>query len=135
MVNTALDNFRKNKHERNNIELDVNIASHNSYEESYDSLSAKDLLKIIQKLPIGYRTVFNLFAIEGYSHEEIATMLNINAGTSKSNLHKARQKLKNMILKADSSAGGANYNNGMDCTPIVAIKAINMNGVFLNKGI
>jgi RNA polymerase sigma-70 factor (ECF subfamily) len=62
-------------------------------------------------------------------------MLNINAGTSKSNLHKARQKLKQMIFKADSSAGGAaNYNDGMGYAPIVAIKAINMNGVYINKG-
>jgi RNA polymerase sigma factor (sigma-70 family) len=97
MVNTALDNFRKNKHERNNIELDVNIASHNSYEESYDSLSAKDLLKIIQKLPIGYRTVFNLFAIEGYSHKEIGEMLGINESTSKSQYSRAKSHLQKAI--------------------------------------
>jgi RNA polymerase sigma-70 factor (ECF subfamily) len=88
---------------------------------------------MVQQLPQAYRTVFNLFAIEGYSHEEIGSMLNINAGTSKSNLHKARQKLKQMILKADNSA---NYNNGMDYnTTFVAINATSMNGVFLNKGI
>ncbi|MDP9048415.1 MAG: sigma-70 family RNA polymerase sigma factor, partial [Bacteroidota bacterium] len=65
----------------------------------------------------------------------IASMLNINAGTSKSNLHKARQKLKQMIFKADSSANNAKYNNGMDYTPIVATRGVDMNGVFLNKGI
>jgi RNA polymerase sigma-70 factor (ECF subfamily) len=88
---------------------------------------------MVQHLPQAYRTVFSLFAIEGYTHEEIADMLNINVGTSKSNLHKARQKLKAMVLKADQSAN--NYNSGMNYAHIVAIDAINMNGIFLNKGI
>ena len=99
------------------------------------NLNYNDLLAMVRQLPQAYRTVFNLFAIEGYSHDEIGAMLNISEGTSKSNLHKARQKLKVMILKADSSASRTNYNSGMDYTPIVAIKAIEMNGVFINKGI
>ncbi len=134
MMNVSIDYYRANLKMAYTEDLDQ--AEHVSDGDIADkNLNYNDLLAMVQKLPQAYRTVFNLFAIEGYSHEEIATMLNINAGTSKSNLHKARQKLKNMILKADSSAGGANYNSGMDCTPIVAIKAINMNGVFLNKGI
>jgi hypothetical protein len=92
-------------------------------------------LKMVQRLPQAYRTVFNLFAIEGYSHEEIGVMLNINAGTSKSNLHKARHKLKQMILNADASAKPARYGDGTNYTPIVAIKTIDMQGIFLNKGI
>jgi RNA polymerase sigma-70 factor (ECF subfamily) len=134
MMNVSIDYYRANL--KMAYTEDLEQAEHVSDGDIADkNLNYNDLLAMVQKLPQAYRTVFNLFAIEGYSHEEIATMLNINAGTSKSNLHKARQKLKNMILKADSSAGGANYNNGMDCSPIVAIKAINMNGVFLNKGI
>lgn len=135
MMNVSIDYYRANLKMAYTEDLDQ--AEHVSDGDIADkNLNYADLLAMVQKLPQAYRTVFNLFAIEGYSHEEIATMLNINAGTSKSNLHKARQKLKNMILKADSSAGGAGFNGGMDYnTPIVAIKAINMNGVFLNKGI
>ena len=99
------------------------------------NLHYEDLLKMVQQLPQAYRTVFNLFAIEGYSHEEIGAMLNINPGTSKSNLHKARQKLKQMILNADASAKPTRYNDGMNYAPIVAIKTIDVQGVFLNKGI
>jgi RNA polymerase sigma factor (sigma-70 family) len=135
MMNVSIDFYRANLKMAYTEDLDQ--AEHISDGDIADkNLNYNDLLVMVQKLPQAYRTVFNLFAIEGYSHEEIATMLNINAGTSKSNLHKARQKLKQMILKADSSAGGggANYNNGMGYTPIVAIKAINMNGVYINKG-
>ena len=134
MMNVSIDHYRANLKMAYTEDLDQaeNISDGDIADKN---LHYNDLLAMVQKLPQAYRTVFNLFAIEGYSHEEIATMLNINAGTSKSNLHKARQKLKQMIFKADSSAGGANYKDGMDYSPIVAIKAINMNGVFLNKGI
>jgi len=116
---------------------DLDKAEHISDNNLADrNLGYNDLLAMVQKLPQAYRTVFNLFAIEGYSHDDIAAMLNINAGTSKSNLHKARHKLKQMILKSESAASGGNYNKGMDYTPIVAINAINMNGgVFFNNGI
>ena len=70
------------------------------------NLNYNDLLAMVQQLPRADRTVFNLFAIEGYSHEEIGNMLNINPGVSMSNLRKARQKLKQMILKGESSVNG-----------------------------
>jgi RNA polymerase sigma-70 factor (ECF subfamily) len=57
---------------------------------------------MIQKLTPAYRTVFNLYAIDGYTHEEIGEILNISVGTSKSNLFKARQKLQEMLKGADS---------------------------------
>ncbi|HTH82299.1 MAG TPA: sigma-70 family RNA polymerase sigma factor [Mucilaginibacter sp.] len=135
MMNVSIDYYRANL--KMAYTEDLEQAEHVSDGDIADkNLNYADLLAMVQKLPQAYRTVFNLFAIEGYSHEEIASMLNINAGTSKSNLHKARQKLKNMILKADSSAGNAGYNGGMDYnTSVVAIKAINMNGGYLNKGI
>ncbi|OIQ63350.1 ECF RNA polymerase sigma factor SigE [mine drainage metagenome] len=98
------------------------------------NLNYEDLLKMVQALPYAYRTVFNLFAIEGYSHEEIAAMLSINVGTSKSNLFKARQKLKEMILKSDARTDSSNYNNDMDYTPVIAIKLDDVLRVFLNKG-
>ena len=59
-------------------------------------LARNDFLQMVQQLPLVYRIVFNLFSIDGYSHEEIAVMLNIDVGTSKNNLDKARE-----ILKAD----------------------------------
>ena len=88
---------------------------------------------MVQQLPTAYRTVFNLFAIEGYSHEEIGEMLNINAGTSKSNLHKARIKLKKMVLEADASGNKMNYGSGMDYNSIVAISGTDIKGVFFNN--
>ena len=60
-------------------------------------LEEEDLLKLLDYLPEGCRTVFNLFAIEGYSHKEIATMLNITEGTSKSQLNVSRSKLKDLV--------------------------------------
>jgi RNA polymerase sigma-70 factor (ECF subfamily) len=66
---------------------------------AYSHLTEKDLLKLIHELPDGYRLVFNLFVIEGYKHEEIANMLNINPGTSRSQLSKARTMLQKQILQ------------------------------------
>lgn len=63
----------------------------------FSSLSAKDLVNLIQQLPIGYRTVFNLYAIEGYSHREISEQLQISVNTSKSQLSKAKKMLRSWI--------------------------------------
>jgi RNA polymerase sigma factor (sigma-70 family) len=134
MMNVSIDFYRANLKMAYTEDLDE--AEHISDGQLADrNLGYNDLLMMVQKLPQAYRTVFNLFAIDGYSHEEIASMLNINPGTSKSNLHKARQKLKKMVLNADLSTRNTNYNNGMDHTHIVAINATEMNCVFLNKGI
>lgn len=67
-----------------------------------DVLSTNELLKTIQGLPEGYRAVFNLYAIEGYSHKEIGEMLNISESTSKSQLSRARVTLQNKINKLNS---------------------------------
>ena len=56
-------------------------------------------MKLVQLLPKGYKTVFNLFVVEGYTHDEISSLLNISENTSKSQLHKARHFLKELILK------------------------------------
>ncbi len=134
MMNASIDFYRANLKMAYTEDLDKaeNISDGDLVDKN---LNYNDLLVMVQRLPNAYRTVFNLFAIEGYSHDEIAAMLNINAGTSKSNLHKARQKLKQMILKADSSAGSNNYHKGNDYTSIVAIKAIDVRSVLLNKNI
>lgn len=129
MMNVSIDHYRANLKmayaedlEEAEHVFDASVATDNN-------LNYNDLLAMVQRLPQGYRTVFNLFAIDGYSHEEIAEMLNINVGTSKSNLFKARQKLKQMIQEADQSV---NYNNGVSFTPIVAMNATANKPVFYN---
>ncbi|RYD92757.1 MAG: hypothetical protein EOP54_20280 [Sphingobacteriales bacterium] len=98
-------------------------------------LNYNDLLDMIQRLPKSYRLVFNLFAIEGYTHDEIAGMLQISAGASKSNLHKARQKLKHMILTVEQRDNNTNYNDSTGFTPIMAINAVNMCHDFFRNNI
>lgn len=94
-VNTVLQRYRKEKVfdiiNENTIEDTVEV----DIEE--DSLSIDYLLNIIQELPDRYRLVFNLYVLDDYSHKDIAEMLNINIGTSKSNLARARQILKQTI--------------------------------------
>ena len=97
MVNTSLDYLRRNKNYLNQIEIDVVRDTTLSASSTSDSLSTKELLLIIQQLPTGYRTVFNLFAIEGFTHKEIAAMLEISESTSKSQYSRARAQLQKMI--------------------------------------
>lgn len=96
ITNTAIDYYRTNLKFADHAD----IADYNeiTQEQSvYAKLAYEDLLALVQKLTPAYRTVFNLFAIDGYSHEEISEMLAISVGTSKSNLFKARQKLQDML--------------------------------------
>ncbi|GAB5417156.1 MAG: sigma-70 family RNA polymerase sigma factor [Crocinitomicaceae bacterium] len=94
IVNTALDEIRRNVKFQNNVNVDdvdykLELNSH-----IVEGLAADDLMKIINDLPDGYRIVFNMFAIEGYSHKEIAMQLNISENTSKSQYSRARAYLK-----------------------------------------
>lgn len=68
-------------------------------EDALDQLSAAEIYRLILQLPVGYRTVFNLFSVEGYSHEEIGQLLGISAGTSKSQLSKARGLLQKLMTQ------------------------------------
>lgn len=68
-------------------------------DNAFENLNAKELLGLLEKLPMGYRTVFNLFAIEGYSHKEIGDELGIDEGTSRSQLAKARKALQELVEK------------------------------------
>lgn len=96
MINTAIDYYRANLKSAYNEGLDdvVNLSDDNWADKN---LNYNQLISFVQQLPQSYRTIFNLYAIEGYTHEEIGQMLHISTGTSKSNLHKAREKLKKMI--------------------------------------
>ncbi len=100
MVNESLTYIRKNK----NMYLEVDIETVDK-EPDYNTLNnemeANDLLKLVQQLPTGYRTVFNMYAIEGYSHKEIAEQLGISENTSKSQLSRARVLLQKQLLKTE----------------------------------
>lgn len=96
-VNCALEHLRKSDVLKEATDLD-NTAELIEPEASVtDYLSAQELMAIIHKLPAGFRTVFNLFAIEGYSHKEIGEMLNITESTSRSQYTRARQLLQRTI--------------------------------------
>ncbi|MBE7169390.1 MAG: sigma-70 family RNA polymerase sigma factor [Williamsia sp.] len=74
-------------------------------EEALDNLSAAEILNLVVQLPVGYRTVFNLYAIEGMPHAEIAQLLGISEGTSKSQLSKAKTLLQKALLKKQTHYG------------------------------
>ncbi len=97
IVNTALTSIRKNKKLEMNV--DLNSVEYGIEDQSHlgENMAAKELLKIIQTLPVGFKTVFNLHAIEGYSHKEIAEMLGITEGTSKSQYSRAKTYLQKII--------------------------------------
>jgi RNA polymerase sigma-70 factor (ECF subfamily) len=101
MINTALDHYRKHlKHYKtSSSSTDIqNLTDLTVYSENVlNRLAYEDLLAMVQQLSTAYRTVFNLHVMDGYTHEEIAEMLEISAGTSKSNLFKAKAKLQEMI--------------------------------------
>lgn len=101
MVNTSLSHLRKQKDFLRETDDFTPFEGKMRTEEDFAAqLDAETLLTYLQKLPTGYRTVFNLYAIEGYSHDEIAEQLGISVGTSKSQLFKAREFLKKMLEKA-----------------------------------
>lgn len=95
VVNTALDHYRQMRSRGGGEELELNDNS--GFVQPLEEFNAKELLSIIRQLPGGYRAVFNLFAIEGFSHKEISEMLNISEGTSKSQYARARTLLIKML--------------------------------------
>lgn len=98
IVNTALEKFRSRYNLYRVDDIDqIPEPDSQPDNEDYAGLEAVDLLDIIRELPPKYRMVFNLYAIEGYSHKEISTMVNISEGTSKSNLSRARMILQKKV--------------------------------------
>jgi len=100
MVNTAIESYRKSLRNLKVVEIDE------AYEQpstgfDFGTLGMQDLMKVIQKLADGYRMVFNMYVIEGYSHKEIAETLGISEGASKSQLSRARAILKEEITKME----------------------------------
>lgn len=99
MVCTAIDHFRKNKKHRVVGQLDIASVKVYTHEvNALEKISYDEIIRFIQGLSPAYRTVLNLFIIEGFSHEEIADQLGIAIGTSKSNLAKARKQLQKIIF-------------------------------------
>jgi RNA polymerase sigma factor (sigma-70 family) len=93
VINTALERFRKQFQMYSISDINENEESF-KYNHILTEIAAKDLLKLIQDLPSAYKMVFNLYAIDGYTHKEIGEILNISEGTSKSNLSRARKLLQ-----------------------------------------
>jgi len=98
-VNTAIDYVRKEKYHHRELEL-KEAGTQEVSETALDMLEVEYLFKIIQALPKGYRLVFNLYAIEGYSHAEIGKKLTISESTSRSQYARARALLKQRISEA-----------------------------------
>ncbi len=106
VINNAIDHVRKKKDflvnfdDEETIFENVKNGYYDEFEpEKYSDLKAEKIIKLVQKLSPAYRIVFNMFVIENYSHKEIAEKLNISVGSSKSNLAKAKLKLKELIKK------------------------------------
>ena len=102
MVNTAIDHIRKNK--KNNEMLSLNEEITGSFEDEeaaedlLDKVSFEDLLDSVQSLSPAYKSVFNMYVVDGFSHKEISESLGISEGTSKSNLFKAKMNLKKLLV-------------------------------------
>jgi RNA polymerase sigma factor (sigma-70 family) len=95
-VNTAIEHFRRKHYMQPVTEREENSIEGKTL-TALDGMGEKDILKLVQQLSPGYRTVFNLYVVEGYAHKEIAEMLNITEGTSKSQLSRAKVILQDMI--------------------------------------
>jgi RNA polymerase sigma-70 factor (ECF subfamily) len=99
MINTSLNNIRQNLKHQFHMDVDDVQEFIEDESQSYDRLTTEDMLNVIREMPAGYRTVFNLYEIEGYHHNEIAVELGISVNTSKSQLLKARAYLRKRIAK------------------------------------
>lgn len=104
MVNECLMQLRKRDILKFSAEIHPNL-DHADALTMEDQLIAEDLLKLLEMLPSGYRTVFNLYVLEGYKHREIAELLGISINTSKSQLILARKRLESLVLKLRKAEG------------------------------
>jgi RNA polymerase sigma factor (sigma-70 family) len=105
VVNTALKKYTLSRFDKEVYGFEINEKYDRTEDPSaYANLTQKDLLALINKLPDGYRIVFNMYVIEGYQHEEIAEMLGIQPGTSRSQLVKARNMLQKQIAELQKIA-------------------------------
>lgn len=97
-VNTAIEHFRRKKYLQPVTEKEENTIE-GSYLSVLDNLAERDILDLIQQLSPGYRTVFNMYVVEGYTHKEIGDIMGISEGTSKSQLSRAKIILQDLVRK------------------------------------
>lgn len=97
MSHSALRYLKKNSWHNTFSDIEQAPEYNDEQETVYETLAAKELTALIQQLPMGYRIVFNMYVLEGYTHKEIAEHLDISVGTSKSQLSKAKKMLRNKI--------------------------------------
>lgn len=109
MVNTALTYLKTNKRYRHDLSFDEMPLHVVSTENPAVDLQAKELAELIRQLPTGFQTIFNLHAVEGYSHVEIASMLGINQGTSRSQYARARALLIEWVEKFSLKEKNGHY--------------------------
>jgi RNA polymerase sigma factor (sigma-70 family) len=95
-VNTAIEQFRKKTYLQPITEQEEGTIE-GKYISVLDSLAEKDIVQLVQQLSPGYRTVFNMYVIEGYTHKQIADILGISEGTSKSQLSRAKLILQDLV--------------------------------------
>ncbi len=100
MINTSIDYYRKVKRRRTE-NLETAYGQSIKGADAVSDLTTQEIMKALQRLTPAYRSVFNLYVIEGYSHREVGIMLGITESTSRSNLVKARTKLKEILLAQD----------------------------------
>jgi RNA polymerase sigma factor (sigma-70 family) len=99
IVHTCINFLKKYKKFNDSVDIEHAVSAHVKEETIPSIMQAKQVTECIRHLPIGYRTVLNLYAIEGYSHREIATMLDIEESTSRSQYTRARSMLENILIK------------------------------------
>ncbi len=97
LVHAALRYIKRSKWQDSFIDMEDDINEEIIDSDYHSDLSEKELIKLVSKLPTGYRLVFNMYVLEGYTHQEIAQYLDISAGTSKSQLHKAKKMLRQEV--------------------------------------
>ena len=108
-LNTALMNYRKTKHLHHQLELEGQAYKIESGEDPFETLSAIELMQMMQSLPAGARMVFNMYAVEGYEHPEIAKEMGISVGTSKSQYSRARKLLREKLEKEERRVRGTAF--------------------------
>jgi RNA polymerase sigma-70 factor (ECF subfamily) len=112
LVNTAIDYFRKNQSNPQIMDL-VHAQHYEVAADALQNLSIQEVFQMVNRLSPAYRMVFNLYVVEGFKHHEIAEKLGISTGASKSNLSKAKMRLKAMITQANEFNDNNLKQNGL----------------------
>ena len=109
MVNTAINYLKKNSKYQSEMAFTDDVMHPVSTDEPVVRMNAKELALLIRQLPTGYQTIFNMYAVEGFSHGEIAEMMGINEGTSRSQYSRARSLLITWMNKESNPEKISNY--------------------------